>query len=79
MNQSAERFGGYTTKTYNMLALALMCKNDIDKALKFFQLGVAALELDGAGAAKLNKEDKDVSCLIFNYMKCICIKRGQNM
>jgi len=28
MNQMSERYGGYNIKTYNMLALTLMLKND---------------------------------------------------
>ena len=49
MNQMADRFGGYTPKTYNMLAVSLMLKNDIDRALKIFETSVAALDLDGVG------------------------------
>ena len=51
----AERFGGYTTKTYNLLALALMNKNDVDRAIKIFETALYQLDLDGAGAEKLNK------------------------
>jgi hypothetical protein len=76
MNQMAERFGGYTTKTYTLLAISLMLKNDIDRALKIFDTALQALDLEGAGASKLQKEDKEVSCLLFNYIKCLCIKRG---
>lgn len=36
LNNSSERFGGYTTKTYNLLALSLVMKNDIDRALAIF-------------------------------------------
>ena len=74
----AERFGGYTTKTYTLLAISLMLKNDIDRPLKIFDTALQALDLEGQGAAKLQKEDKEVSCLLFNYIKCLCIKRGQN-
>lgn len=76
MNQMADRFGGYTPKTYNMLALSLMLKNDIDRALKIFETSVAALDLDGAGKNLLIEENKDISSLLFNYIKCLCIKRG---
>jgi hypothetical protein len=55
-----------------------MLKNDIDRALKIFDTALQALDLEGQGAAKLQKEDKEVSCLLFNYIKCLCIKRGQN-
>ena len=69
----SERFGGYTTKTYNLLAMSLMLKNDIDRALKIFETALSALDLEGAGAGKLQKEDKDVSALLINYIKCCCI------
>jgi len=72
----AERFGGYTTKTYNLLALSLMLKNDIPRAIKIFDTALNALDLEGAGKEKLTKEDKDVTCLLFNYVKCLCIHRG---
>ena len=78
MNQMCERFGGYTTKSYNLLAITLMLKNDIDRALKIFETALAQLDLEGEGKDKLTREDKDVSTLLFNYIKCICIKRGQN-
>lgn len=42
----SERFGGYTTKTYNLLALTLMAKNDIDRALKIFSNALNELNLD---------------------------------
>lgn len=74
----SERFGGYTTKTYNLLALALLLKNDIDRALKIFETAVAQLQLDGEGASRLTRNDKDVTTLLFNYIKCLCMKRGQN-
>lgn len=72
----SERFGGYSTKTYNLLALALMLKNDIDRALKIFETALAALKLDSEGSNKLSHDDKDISSLMFNYIKCLCIKRG---
>lgn len=46
LNQMAERFGGYTTKTYNLLALSLLQKNDLDRALKIFDTAIQALKLD---------------------------------
>ena len=76
MNQMADRFGGYTPKTYNMLALSLILKNDIDRALKIFETSVATLDLEGAGKNLLIEENKDISSLLFNYIKCLCIKRG---
>jgi hypothetical protein len=77
MNQIADRFGGYTAKTYNLLALSLMLKNDIDRALKIFETAVAALSFEGEGSVYLANENKDISALIFNFIKCLCVKRGQ--
>lgn len=77
MNQMSERFGGYTTKTYNLLALALLSKSDVDRALKIFETALAALQLDAPeGQHRLTKDDKDVTSLIYNYIKCLCLKRG---
>lgn len=76
LNQMSERFGGYTTKTYNLLACTLMLKNDIDRSLKIFETAIATLKLEEEGASKLSHDDKDLSTLIFNYIKCLCIKRG---
>ena len=73
----ADRFGGYTPKTYNLLALSLVLKNDTDRALKIFETAVAGLDLEGAGSNLLVEENKDISSLLFNYIKCLCIKRGQ--
>lgn len=42
----SERFGGYTTKTFNLLALALMEKQDYDRALKIFENALNELKLD---------------------------------
>ena len=42
----SERFGGYTIKTYNLLALTLMEKQDFDRALKIFENALLELSLD---------------------------------
>ena len=76
MNQMADRFGGYTAKTYNLLAMALVLKNDIERALKIFETAVAALDLEGTGSNSLTEENKDISSLLFNYIKCLCLYRG---
>lgn len=39
LNQLSERFG-YTTKTYNLLGMILMQKNDFDRALQIFETAV---------------------------------------
>lgn len=43
LNQLSERVGGFTTKTYNMLGVALLLKNDIDRALKIFETALNEL------------------------------------
>jgi len=73
----ADRFGGYTAKTYNLLALALILKNDVERALKIYESAVATLDLEGSGSGYLVEENKDVSALLFNYIKCLCLHRGQ--
>ena len=73
----ADRFGGYTAKTYNLLAMALILKNDIERALKIFESAVATLDLEGTGSNSLVEENKDISSLLFNYIKCLCLYRGQ--
>lgn len=69
--------GGYNLKTYNLLACTLLLKNDVDRAIKIYENAVNELQLDTEeGQARL-KPNADLSCLIFNYIKCLAIKRGQ--
>ena len=77
MNQLSERVGGYTLKTYNLLGCTLMLKNDIDRAIKIFENAVNELQLESEeGQAKLTGANADLSCLIFNYIKCLCVLKG---
>jgi len=76
LNQLSERFG-YSTKTYNLLAMILMQKGDFDRSLKIFENAIAELDLDGSGAAEhLVPSNVDLGCLIFNYIKCHTAKNG---
>ena len=78
LNQMSERVGGYSLKTYNLLGCTLMLKNDIERAAKIFENAVNELQLETAeGAEKLNSPNADLSCLIFNYIKCLAILNGQ--
>jgi tetratricopeptide (TPR) repeat protein len=45
LNEMGEKYG-YTTKTYNLLALVLMIKNDHERALKIFESAINELKLD---------------------------------
>jgi len=74
----SERFGGYTTKTYNLLALTLMEKQDFDRALKIFENALLELSLDSEqGQEKhLTAGNADLACLVFNNLKCHTIKNG---
>ena len=74
----SERFGGYTTKTYNLLAIALMEKNDIDRALKIYSnaLNELNLETEEGQEKHLSVGNQDLACLIYNYLKCNAIKNG---
>ena len=42
----SERFGAYTTNTYNLLALTLLEKQDFDRALKIFENALLELSLE---------------------------------
>lgn len=74
----SERFGGYTTKTYNLLALTLMEKQDFDRALKIFENALLELSMDSEeGQEKhLTTGNSDLACLVFNNLKCHAIKHG---
>lgn len=37
---------GYTTKTYNLLAITLMLRKDFERALKVFESALNELKLD---------------------------------
>ena len=78
LNQLSERVGGYTTKTYNLLACTLLLKNDVERAMKIYENAVNELRLDTEEGQKvLAGANPDLSCLLYNYIKCILIRRGQ--
>lgn len=45
LNEMGEKYG-YTTKTYNLLGVVLMLKNDYERALKIFESALNELKLD---------------------------------
>ena len=69
---------GYTLKTYNILAVALMLKSDFERALKVFESALAEMKLDTAdGESKhLYQGNADLACLLVNYVKCNAIAQG---
>lgn len=75
LNQLSERVGGYSLKTYNLLACTLMLKNDNERALKIFENAISELQLESEeGQTKyLSGPNPDLACLIFNYIKCLAI------
>jgi hypothetical protein len=79
LNQLSERVGGYSLKTYNLLGCTLMLKNDIDRAIKIFETAVNELQLETEEGQRsyLSGSNPDLSCLIFNYIKCLAIRNGQ--
>ena len=78
LNQLSERVGGYSLKTYNLLGCTLLLKNDVERAAKIFENAINELQLDTAeGQEKLNSPNPDLSCLIFNYIKCLAILHGE--
>jgi len=79
INQLSERVGGFTTKTYNMLAVTLLLKDDVDKAIRIFESAINELQLESEEGQKKLSENKssDLSCLLYNYLKCLYLKNGQ--
>ena len=77
MNELGEKIG-YTTKTYNLLAIILMLKNDITKALKIFESALNELRLDTpeGEAENLYAGNSELSSLLINYIKCHGVKNG---
>ena len=45
LNEMGEKYG-YTIKTYNLLALALLLKNDYQRALKIYENALNELKLE---------------------------------
>ena len=77
LNLLGERVGGYTTKTYNLLGCALLLKNDVNKATQIFQAAIDELKLDTEeGQAILASPNRDLGCLLYNYIKCLLLKNG---
>jgi hypothetical protein len=72
---------GYTTKTYNLLALALMLKNDPERASKIYESALNDLKLDTPeGDAKhLFAGNNDLASLLMNYIKCNTMRNGIGM
>jgi len=69
---------GYSPKTYNLLALVLMLKNDHQRALKIFESALTELRLDTSeGEARhLYPGNQDLAALLTNYVKCNSIVKG---
>lgn len=69
---------GYSTKTYNLLAITLMLKGDYERALKIFESALNELKLDTQeGEAKyLYNGNQDLASLLLNYIKCYSVARG---
>lgn len=77
LNELGEKYG-YSLKTYNLLAIALMLKNDNERALKIFESAMGELKLDTPeGDAKwLYPGNNDLAALLVNYVKCHSIARA---
>ena len=84
LNELSEKFG-YTLKTYNILAIALIERGDLDKAIMIFEnalnsLGVYSLFEKGPEDPEYTKvfqsTNTDLTCLLFNYIKANAVKNG---
>ena len=51
LNELGEKYG-YTTKSYNLLAIILVLKDDIDRALKIFESALNDLKLETTEGAE---------------------------
>lgn len=71
LNELGEKIG-YTTKSYNLLGVALMLNSDLDRAIKIFDIAVSELKLDTPeGEQKhLYSGNNDLSSILVNYIKC---------
>ena len=56
-----------------------MIKQDTERAIKIFETAVTALELDSCDSDAVVWKSVDLQCLLYNYVKCITIKRGQGL
>ena len=80
LNELGEKYG-YTTKTYNLLAISLLLKQDLDRAAKIFESALADLKLDTPeGEAKqLYVGNNDLASLLVNYIKCNTMRNGMGL
>jgi hypothetical protein len=77
LNELGEKYG-YTTKTYNLLAISLLLKNDLDRALKIFESALSDLKLDTPEGEQKHVfvGNNDLASLLVNYIKCNTMKTG---
>ena len=87
LNELSEKFG-YTLKTYNILALALIERGDFDKGAQIFETALQEQGIyslfdkadDSAMAAEYQRVfqhgNHDLACLLYNYVKCNAIRNG---
>lgn len=80
LNETGEKYG-YSTKTYNLLALALLAKQDFDRAFKIFETALLELKLETAEGQQKNlyPGNNDLAALLVNYIKCNTMKNGSGM
>lgn len=61
-----------------MLGCTLLLKNEAAKAMRIFENAVNELQLDSEeGQKKLSGPNHDLACLLYNYIKCLMLIRGQ--
>lgn len=78
LNELGDKYG-YTIKSYNLLALILVIKGQLDKALKIFESALndhLKLTTKEGEAAHLYVGNNDLAALLVNYLKCIAINNG---
>ena len=76
MNELGEKCG-YTTKTYNLLAIILVVKGQLEKAIQIYESAINDLKLDSKeGEIHLYNGNNDLASLLVNYIKCLAMNSG---
>ena len=77
LNELGEKYG-YSTKTYNLLAIILILKNDSERAMKIFESAISDLKLSQPEGEQthLYPGNNDLGTLLYNYIKCSAMRQG---
>ncbi len=54
-------------------------KQDTERAVKIFENALQALDLESCDNEAAVWKSVDLQCLLYNYVKCITLRRGQGL